>query len=76
MDEFTFQQILADKDKLQQLSSVLRSHETEESLSASLKVIGKLEVVVEFNTRIAESLIDFQTFWKYWPGADCHHDAD
>ena len=61
MDELTFQQIHADKDKLKKLSSVLRSHETEESPSAPLKMIGKLEAVVEFNTRIAETLIGFQS---------------
>ena len=74
MDECIFQQLLANKVKLQKSTSVLRSYQTNENPSRPLTVIGKFDAVVESNTKIipatfhvikgntnTESLIGFQT---------------
>ncbi|XP_022810383.1 uncharacterized protein LOC111347399 [Stylophora pistillata] len=74
MDEGTFQQLLANKIKLEKSTSVLHSYQTNENPSRPLIVMGKLDAVVESNTRIipatfhvikgntnTEPLIGFQT---------------
>ncbi|PFX13584.1 Retrovirus-related Pol polyprotein [Stylophora pistillata] len=74
MDECTFQQLLANKIKLEESTSVLRSYQTNENPSRPLTVMGKFDAVVESNTRIIpatfhvfkgntnmEPLIGFQT---------------
>ena len=74
MDECTFQQLLANKVKLQRSTSVLRSYQTNENPSRPLTVMGKFDAVVESATKIipatfhvikgntdTEPLIGFQT---------------
>ena len=52
MDECTFQQLLANKVKLQRSTSVLRSYQTNENPSRPLTVMGKFDAVVESATKI------------------------
>lgn len=74
MDESIFQQLFANKVKLQKSTSVLRSYQTNENPSRPLTVMGKFDAVVESNTKIIpatfhvikgntnmEPLIGFQT---------------
>ncbi|PFX21834.1 Anamorsin [Stylophora pistillata] len=74
MDECTFQQLFANKIKLEKSICVLRSYQTNENPPRPLTVMGKLDAVVESNTRIipatfhvikgntnTEPLIGFQT---------------
>ena len=53
MEEITFKRLLADNVTLRRSSSVLRAHQSNETPSAPLKEMGKLEAIVESNTRIA-----------------------
>lgn len=52
MDECTFQQLFANKVKLQRSTSVLRSYQTNENPSRPLTVMGKFDAVVESDTKI------------------------
>ena len=52
MDEITFKRLLADKVTLRR-SSVLCAYQSNKNPSAPLQVMGKFEVIVESNTRIA-----------------------
>ena len=51
MDECIFQKLFANKVKLQRSKSVLRLFQTNENPSAPLTVMGKFDVVVEWNTK-------------------------
>ena len=53
MDEITLKRLVADKVTLRRSSSVLRAYQPNENPSAPLKVMGKLEAIVESNTKIA-----------------------
>ena len=74
MDEITFKRLLANKVTLRRSSSVLCPYQSNKNPLAPLQVMGKFEVIVESNTRIApatfhvikghtntEPLIGFQT---------------
>ena len=73
-DECIFQQLFANKVKLQRSTSVLRSYQSNENPSRPFTVMGKFDAVVESNTKIivatfhvikgntnTEPLIGFQT---------------
>ena len=51
MDEVTFHRLFDDKAKLQKSSTVLRSYQTDANPSAPIRMEGKIEALVESNTR-------------------------
>ena len=58
MDESIFQQLFANKVKLQKSTSVLRSYQTNENPSRPLTVMGKFDAVIESNTKIIPATLD------------------
>ena len=51
MDEVTFHRLFDDKAKLRKSSTVLRSYQTDANPSAPIRMEGKIEALVESNTR-------------------------